>query len=122
MFKIVLSFLLLFFTLPVFAGSFEDAMNSSDNVFLYIYTPQCSYCTKFNPNYRKLTSVYGQKCKFVKVDGTTNYGRNLAYTLRASYVPFVVLFKTKTKNAAAIPPDCLLDYSCVSKKVNSFVK
>lgn len=110
------------FAAPAFAGALEDAINKNDNVFLYIYTPQCSYCTKFNPNYKKLNSVYGEKCKFVKIDGTTDYGRNLIYAFRASYVPFVILLKSKTKKAVVIQSDCLLNYSCVSQKVNAFIR
>lgn len=120
--KILLCFLSLFLISPVFAGQFEDAMKSNENVLLYIYTPQCGYCTKFNPNYKKLVYAYGQKCKFVKIDGTTQYGVNLAYQMRASYVPFVALIKTKTKKATVVPADCLLRYSCVNQKVNSFIR
>lgn len=109
-------------TIPAFAGSFEDALNSSDNVFLYIYTPSCGYCKRFEPNYNKLVSAFGNKCKFVKLNGAEQYGGTIAYQYKASYVPYVVLIKTKTKTGTVIPADCLLKYSCVSQKVSDFIK
>ncbi len=107
---------------PVIAGQFEDAMATNENVFLYIYTPQCGYCMKFSQNYRRLISAYGQKCKFVKINGETPYGVNLATKLRANYVPFVALINSKANKGEIISSDCLLEYSCVSNKVNLFIK
>ncbi len=122
MIKILLCFISLFLTIPVFAGQFEDAMRNNDNIFLYIYTPQCGYCKKFEPNYKKLVSAFGNKCKFVKLDGNTEYGETIAYKYKAVYVPFVLLINNKTKQTTMVPPHCLTDYSCVSQRVKSFVK
>lgn len=114
--------ILSFCTLPVFAGSFEDAVKSGNNVFLYMYTPTCGYCVKFNPIYTKISSQYGNKYKFVKIDASTMYGQSLMRKFRARYVPFVVLTNGKTKQSAQIMSDCLTEYACVEKAVNHFAK
>ena len=123
MFRFILCFLSLLFLLnPVFAGSFEDALKSSDNVVLYMSSPTCGYCKKFEPIYEKLNHAYGNKCKFVKVDVTTKYGQSLASQVGVRVVPFVMLFKTKQKMMTSIAPECLLDYACISKEVGQFIK
>ena len=121
MVRIILCFFALLFSLSAFAGQFEDASRNNKKVFLYIYTPTCGYCKKFDTNYRKLLSAYGNKCKFVKIDGSTQYGSQIAYKYQVQYVPYVVLITTKTKQGQIVPADCLMNYSCVSQKVNSFV-
>lgn len=122
MLRILLCFLLLFLAVPAFAGQLEDAVKSNDKVFLYIHTPSCGYCKKFDSNYRKLLGAYGTRCKFLKLDATTPYGGAVANKYRVSFVPFVVLINTKSKQNTLVAPDCLLDYACINKRVNSFVR
>lgn len=122
MIRLVLCFLSLFLLLPAYAGPFEDAMNNHSKVILYIYTPKCSYCNKFEPNFNKLIAAYGQKCKFVKLDGTTQYGAKIAYQSKVSYVPYFVMIDNKARTGNIVSIDCLLKYSCVSQKVDKFIK
>lgn len=112
----------LLFAVPVFAGDFEDAMKNSNRVCLYVYTPSCGYCKKFEPNYKKLVATYGQKCKFVKVNGETEYGARIGYKYGVKYVPYVALIYPKTQKGTKVSPDCLLDYACISNKINAFIK
>jgi len=95
MFKKVICFLFLFFILPVFAGEYENALKNNDNVFLYLTMPSCTYCKKFDEIYDKLVNEYGEKCKFLKIDTTTAYGRNLASRFGIKFVPYVVLVESK---------------------------
>ena len=52
-------------SLPAFAGVFEDALKTGNNVFLYLYTPECKYCNEFNPVYQRLAKNYGDKIRKV---------------------------------------------------------
>ncbi len=122
MIRFILCLLSLFFVSPVFAGAYEDAMKNYNNVFLYIYTPQCGYCKKFEPNYNKLKSAYSGKCKFVKIDATTDYGKVISYNYQVKYVPYVALLKPKAKDGIQVPPKCLLNYSCISQQLNGYFK
>lgn len=122
MVRIVLCFLSLFLLAPVFAGEFEDALKTSDNVMLFLSSPGCSYCQKFDPIYRKTKQNYANKCKFVKVDVTTGYGRRLANNFKVMYVPFVILVKSSNKYVMQIDAKCLLDSACVANAMNSFIK
>ncbi len=115
-------FLSLMIAAPVFAGEFENAMQNSSRVFLYIYTPSCGYCKKFEPNYKKLVAAYGQKCKFVKINAETEYGARIGYKYGVKYVPYVALINPKIQKGVKVTPACLLDYACVSKNVNAFIK
>ena len=68
--------------LPVFAGEVENAINKGNNVFLYLYTPDCSYCQKFSPRYDKLAKMYDGQYNFFKIDANTAYGRDLIVKYR----------------------------------------
>ena len=103
MFRILL-ILSLLFTLPCLA---------EENTFLYLHSPDCGYCTSFNPVYEKLVKRYSYKYKFVKNNIDTKDGRTLAMKHRAYYVPLVVVIKNN--KATHIPPSCLVDFSCVDK-------
>lgn len=120
--KIVLCLLSFIIASPVFAGQFEDALRTNNNVFLYLSSKNCGYCKKFDPIYTKLNNAYGNKCKFVKVDAGTAYGRQLAVQVGAMYVPYIVMLKSQQKMMTSVAPDCLMDYACMSKEVSTFIK
>ena len=122
MIRFLLCLLTLFFVSPVLAGPYEDAMENYNNVFLYIYTPQCGYCKKFEPNYNRLKSVYGKNCKFVKIDATTDYGSVISYNYKVKYVPYVALLKPREKDGFQVPAKCLLEYSCISRQLSGYFK
>ena len=115
-FAIVMLFLFLNFMQKVCASE----VNQAKNLFLYLYTPQCGYCTKFNANFQKLAQAYGEKYNFVKVDATTQSGKSLMRNYRAFYVPFVLISDTKKSKSIQIAPDCLLSYACVEGALNVF--
>ena len=112
----------MFMVLPVYAGQLEDALAKGKPVFLYMYTPECGYCTKFSPRYQKLSHVYDGSYTFVKIDASTYYGYNLMRQLKARYVPYVALIKPKTHYASQIDVNCLADTSCTDKTLNNFKK
>ena len=122
MVRILLCLLLLFSSLPAFEGHFEDSLKQSDYVMLYMSSPTCNDCKKFDPVFQKLADNYGKKCKFVKVDSKTAYGSKLVAQVGAAYVPYVLIFKPKQQIMTQVLPDCLLDYACVSKELNTFMK
>lgn len=123
MFKKCLLLLLSFFiALPAFSGDFEKAMEAGHNVFLYLYTPKCKYCTMFTPSYNKITKEHDGQFVFLKVDASTKYGKALMFEFSARYVPYVVMINSQKKVAAQIAPDCLMDLKCTEKSMEQFRK
>jgi thiol-disulfide isomerase/thioredoxin len=120
--KILLSLIAILLIKPSFAGEYEDAISNYEKVLLYLYTPQCSYCSKFEPNYNKLLDVYRNDCKFLKINGETNYGNKLARMFGIKFVPYVLLVEKNKSHGLVISPSCLLEYSCVNNVLSNFVK
>ena len=104
--------------LPALAGEVENVINKGNNVFLYLYTPDCSYCKKFSPRYEKLAKMYDGQYNFFKVDASTAYGRDLMIKYRGMYVPYVLLLNRK--KGVQVNPDCLLDSVCIEKNMKFF--
>ena len=121
MLKKILGLLSFFVILPSFAGAFEDAIKSNDYVFLYLYTSNCGYCTKFTPIYEQLKKSH-KEIKFLKVDADTLYGFNLMRNFGARYVPFVALVNSKTKMGEQISPECIMQLACTEKAIKGFKK
>ncbi len=108
-------------SLPAFAGVFEDALKTGNNVFLYLYTQECKYCNEFNPVYQRLAKNYGNRCSFVKVNAATPYGLGLIKRFRTRYVPFVVVADKKDNSYVNISVNCLLDYVCAEKSLKKII-
>ena len=104
--------------LPALAGEVENAINKGNNVFLYLYTSDCSYCKKFSPRYDKLAKMYDGQYNFFKIDASTAYGRDLMIKYRGMYVPYVLLLNRK--KGVQVNPDCLLDSVCIEKNMKFF--
>lgn len=121
MLKKLLCIFSILFILPVYSGEYEDALNSNDKVFLYMYTQQCGYCRKFEPIYNKLRLNNAKSCKFLKIDASSRYGNGIMRDLGAAYVPYVVVIDTKRSVARSVAPSCLLDYACIKDVVDKFV-
>lgn len=100
-----------------------SAVTSEDKVFLYLTSPKCSYCQKFNPSYLKIMRMYAGKYQFVKADIATTEGRKLMkdYSLgQVQYVPYVAIFDNRILNQ--IDPECLMDFACLDSVVSYFAK
>ena len=113
--------LFLLITLPVFSGEFEEASRYNDKIFLYLYTPQCGYCIKFDPIYQKLEKTYSGNCKFLKINAETEYGGSLLRGLNAYYVPYVTMINNKKQVRQNITPTCLLNSACVNDAIKKFL-
>lgn len=120
MFKKCLLFLSLFTVLPSFAGDVEKALNKGYNVFLYLYSPKCKYCTKFSPKYEQVKKTHNGEFVFVKADTSTQYGRSLMTEFSGSYVPYVIMINTRKKVAVQIHPYCLMDLKCIESNMAEF--
>ena len=104
--------------MPTMATEVDEIINSGSNLMLYLYTPECGYCRQFTPKYNKITKVYDNKYKFLKIDAYTKEGQILMYKYNVSYVPFVILLnKNKTER---ISTDCLMDSQCIDRKLVKF--
>ena len=120
MLKKVLLFLFVSMMLPVMAGDVEDALDKGHNVFLYLYSPRCKYCTKFTATYKKLIKQHDGEFAFFKIDSESKYGRSLMYEFSARYVPYVVLLNSNKGIATEITPVCLLDTACLENSMKAF--
>ncbi len=118
--KSLLFLLTMFITLPAFSGEFENAMSKGHNIFLYLYSPRCKYCTMFTPTYKQLEKSHDGEFVFIKTDSTTAYGKELMYEFHAGFVPYVIMINSQKKIAAQITPDCLIDKGCVEKSMKNF--
>lgn len=110
------------FALPVMSGELENAINTSDKVFLYLYTDNCRYCIMFNSIYSKIYEKYNKNCKFVKVNANSEYGNLLMRNANASYVPYVALINTEAQTLQKVQPECMLKSSCMKNTVERFLK
>lgn len=106
--------------IPVYAGDLENALSGGGNVFLYLYTQQCGFCTKFTPRYNKLSKMYDGQYTFVKLDALTPYGNSVLKSYGGRYVPYVLLLNQKKNKAMQISPSCLTDSACVEGKLKDF--
>ena len=122
MLKKILITTLCLVTIPVIAGLVESAKANKPYVFLYLYTPECGYCKKFNPNYNKISQKYNNKFEYLKINAKTPYGNSLITKYRARYVPYVVVINSKTGRAFPIQTSCLIDYACLDEVVSGFIK
>lgn len=108
--------------LPAFAGELDNALKSNTKVLAYVYKPYCNYCMKFDPIFKKLSKIYGDKCKFVKMDMNSEDGYKMIRQYNVQYVPYVLAIDTQNGRASQISPECLIDYSCAEAVVRNFVK
>lgn len=121
MFKKLLLTLCLLGLMPVFAGELEDALAKNKAVFLYLYTPDCGYCTRFTPRYNKLAKMYDKKYTFVKLDASTMYGYKTFIKYGGRYVPYVLLIKPNNK-VKQVDTDCLAVNVCTEQALMNFAK
>lgn len=121
MFKKFLLFLLLFMALPAFSGEFEEASREHAKILVYMYTPECGYCKKFDPLYSQVLQKYGKSCKFLKINAATEYGNFIMRRLNASYVPYVALINNQKQTLQRITPTCLLNLACTKDALDKFV-
>ena len=113
--KLLLLLITLLISIPAFAGELENAMSRKPHVFLYLYTPQCGYCKKFEPNYYKIASMYNKNIAFLKVNANTAYGQTLSKKYNVRYVPFVYLIDSKSKHGYHVTSSCLMDRACLDR-------
>lgn len=109
------------YLLPIYAGEFETALDKQEKIFLYLTSPYCGYCVKFNSTYNKLAKNYGNKLKFIKLDITTPEGAIVAKSFKPQWVPYVLLIDGKTKDGNTVPTNCLMKQACSEYVVNEFI-
>ena len=122
MIKRILCILSLFIVLPAFSGEYEEATRTNNKIFLYLYTKNCNYCVKFNPVFNKISQIYGNNCKFLKINADTEYGGSLMRGLNAYYVPYVALINNSNRTVHTINPTCLLNYACTKDAMDKFTR
>ncbi len=118
--KFVLSLVLLSF-ISASAGELEDALSKNKNVFLYMYTPECGYCTSFTPRYNKLAKMYDKQYTFIKLDASSMYGYKVFRSYGGRYVPYVVLINSKN-DTKSVSANCLASTECTERTLIKFTK
>ena len=108
--------------LPAYSNEFDTAMEKGYNIFMYIYSPRCKYCTKFMPIYRSLEKKHDGEFVFIKTDSTSDFGKEMMYEFKAGFVPYVVMINSNKHIAAPVSPDCILDKACIEKSMTHFRK
>ena len=114
-------FLTLLLLIPAYAGPVEDAIKTSDKIFLYLYTPNCGACKEFNSYYMEYARKYGKDCKFLKINASTQYGARTGMAVGLKYVPWVVLIDSKKKTRKHLQWECLSYHACAIKAIESFI-
>lgn len=112
--KYLVSLLLLIFSLSVYAGEYEDAMNGNKNVLLYLYASYCKTCDAFTPFFNEIKKTH-QDLECIMVDADSRYGRGLMRKYRGYYIPYILLANPKTKKVAKIQPSCAVDTICLER-------
>ena len=105
--------------MPVYAGTYEDALSKSDKVFLYFYTPNCSSCRYFDKTYNELKAT-NKDYEFVKVNANTLYGAHLINKYKGKYVPYIILTNSKTNKSVNVNHLCLMEQVCLTRALKSF--
>ena len=105
---------------PAWSGELEEAFYKKDYVFLYLYTPECGYCKKFEPKFEILSKTYDNYYAFLKINAKTSYGYKLMRTYNGRYVPFVLLLNKNTKQGAQVNTECLMNNVCMDKVLKDF--
>ena len=111
--------LLCMLIIPAYAGTYEDALKSSDMVFLYLYTPDCRVCKEFDKTYNQLPKQ-NKDFKFVKVNVETSYGRRLILKYKGRFVPYIILTNSRTNKSVNVNHSCVMDEMCLLRALNSF--
>ena len=112
-------FLLLSVANSVFAGSYEEALKKSNNVFLYLYTKDCKTCKVFDSTFNSIQKQ-NKDYAFVKIDAESTYGSNLMHKFRGRYVPYVVLSDKKNNKSVNVSHSCVMDEICLIRAMKSF--
>ena len=119
MFRKLLIIFALFTINSVYAGSYENALQKNDKVFLYFYTTRCHTCKAFDPifdNIQTQNKDYG----FVKVDAETSYGTRLIMKFKGRFVPYIILTDSKTKKSVNVNHACIMNEMCLLRAMKNF--
>ena len=103
----------------VYAGSYEDALQKNDKVFLYFYTPGCRTCKVFDGIYNNIQQN-NKEYAFVKLNAETSYGTKLMIKFKGSYVPYIILTDSKTNKSVNVNHSCVMDDVCLMRAMKSF--
>lgn len=117
--KFILLILFLGVSLVVLANNVKA--QSHTKTLLYLYSPNCTYCVKFEPIFHKVSKAFAGKCNFKKVDVRTAEGQKLMQKYNGVFVPYVLILDDKTDYEAFISPNCIISYACTSSAVENFV-
>lgn len=110
------------FAAPTAETPFEKGLKSKRPMIVLLYAPWSVNNTTATKNFAALRKNYGSKASFVALDFASEDAKAYNdYFILQPRLPQVMMFKNASKMSVFVPRDCLLDYACVSKKVNSFV-
>ena len=121
--KFVIALIFILFLIPVFAAQYDNTTSSRQKkMVIYLYTNECGVCKRFNPIFNSISSKYGQKCTFKKINANTQEGYNVLRRFNVRYVPFVIIQDNAARDARPIEYGCFMDHSCFDAVVDNFTK
>ena len=114
--------LVLFNTKSANAMKYEEAVNQSKPMALFIYADWADDADKLKQAFDAMEGRYGDKYNFVSLNIASSDAKefNKKYTIYAN-LPYALLFRDRGRITRYIQKSCLLDSSCFSEKLNFFI-
>lgn len=103
--------------------SFKAGFNSKKPMLVFIYAPWSDNSEQLTQNINSLKRVYGNSVNIVPLDISQAQAKDYNDMLPIQpKLPHMMMFKDKAKISRYIPKECVIDYACLSKRVNAFVR
>ena len=118
----------LFLLLLIFVGTqqakamkYEQAINQSKPMAIFVYAPWADGYTTMLQSFNALQQKYGEKYNFVTMNIATDDAKvyNQKYYIYPN-LPYVMLFRERGKFSRFIEKNCAQDTQCLSTKMDLF--
>ena len=113
--------LLLCNTTSANALKYEEAINQSKPMALFVYADWADDAAKLKQSFDAMEKKYGNTYNFVSMNIASADTKefNKKYPIYAN-LPYVLLFKDRGKISRYLQRTCVMDTSCFSEKLNFF--
>lgn len=103
--------------------SFKDGFNSKKPMLVFIFAPWSDNSEQLTQNINSLKKTYGNSVNIVSLDISDSQTKDYNDILPIQpKLPHMMMFKDKAKISRYVPKECVIDYACLSKRVNAFVR
>lgn len=102
--------------------SISEALSQKKPTLVLITASWANSSSTAINNFNSLKKVHGDKCNFIILDIASKqaqvYNQTFAFLPR---IPYVMMFKNKTKIQMYVEQSCILDNACILKKTSTFL-